>query len=131
MPLDKFQRREVPTHHRTGFTAGPSTASPTFRVTEAGDVAISGSQTIAGSQTVTGTVTQTGVQTFAAPPVLALGAFSTAQSLTPDDADCDGTKEYILAATQIHRFTKIDDTIGWMGQGFTAIGAVAAAIVPD
>lgn len=45
--------------------------------------------------------------------------------------DCDGTKEYILAATQIHRFTKIDDTIGWMGQGFTAIGAVATAIVPD
>jgi hypothetical protein len=45
--------------------------------------------------------------------------------------DCDGTKEYILAATQIHRFTKIDNTIGWMGQGFTAIGAVATAIVPD
>jgi len=45
--------------------------------------------------------------------------------------NCDGTKEYILAATQIHRFTKIDSTIGWMGQGFTAIGAVATAIVPD
>lgn len=45
--------------------------------------------------------------------------------------NCDGTKEYILAATQIHRFTKIDNTIGWMGQGFTAIGAVATAIVPD
>jgi len=57
---------------------------------------------------------------------------------TPADSDeeinsenCDGTKEYILAATQIHRFTKIDNTIGWMGQGFTAIGAVATAIVPD
>lgn len=45
--------------------------------------------------------------------------------------DCDGTKEYALPATQIHRFTKIDDTIGWMGQGFTAIGAVVAAVVPD
>ena len=45
--------------------------------------------------------------------------------------DCDGTKEYILAATQIHRFTKIDNTIGWMGQGFTAIGAVTTAVVPD
>lgn len=45
--------------------------------------------------------------------------------------NCDGTKEYILAATQIHRFTKIDNTIGWMGQGFTAIGAVTTAIVPD
>ncbi len=44
--------------------------------------------------------------------------------------DCDGTKGYTLAATQIHRFTKIDNTIGWMGQGYTAIGAVATAIVP-
>jgi hypothetical protein len=45
--------------------------------------------------------------------------------------DCDGTKEYILAATQVHYFTKIDSTIGWLGHGFTAIGAVATAIVPD
>jgi len=45
--------------------------------------------------------------------------------------NCDGTKEYILAATQIHRFRKIDNTIGWMGSGYTAIGAVATAIVPD
>ena len=45
--------------------------------------------------------------------------------------DCDGTKEYLLTATQIHRFTKIDNTIGWVGQGFTAIGAVATAVVPD
>lgn len=45
--------------------------------------------------------------------------------------NCDGTKEYILAATQIHKFVKIDNTIGWMGYGYTAIGAAAAAIVPD
>lgn len=46
--------------------------------------------------------------------------------------DCDGTKEYAIAAGgQIHRFTKIDNTIGWMGQGFTAIGAVVTAVVPD
>ncbi len=58
---------------------------------------------------------------------------------TPADSDeeinsenCDGTKEYAIAAgNQIHRFTKIDDTIGWMGQGFTAIGAVVTAVVPD
>ena len=57
---------------------------------------------------------------------------------TPADSDeeinsenSDGTKEYLLTATQIHRFTKIDNTIGWMGQGFTAIGAVATAVVPD
>lgn len=58
---------------------------------------------------------------------------------TPADSDeeinsenCDGTKEYAIASGgQIHRFTKIDDTIGWMGQGFTAIGAVVTAVVPD
>lgn len=45
--------------------------------------------------------------------------------------DSDGTKEYLLTATEIHRFTKIDNTIGWMGQGFSAIGAVVTAVVPD
>jgi hypothetical protein len=45
--------------------------------------------------------------------------------------DCDGTKEYILAATQIHKFVKIDNTIGWMGYGYTAIGTAVTAIVPD
>jgi hypothetical protein len=45
--------------------------------------------------------------------------------------DCDGTKEYLLTGTQIHRFTKISTAIGWMGQGFSAIGAVVTAVVPD
>lgn len=45
--------------------------------------------------------------------------------------DCDGTKEYLLTATQIHYFTKIDSTIGWMGNGMTAIGAVVTAVIPD
>ena len=45
--------------------------------------------------------------------------------------DCDGTKEYLLTSTQIHKFVKIDDTIGWMGHGYSAIGAVVAAVVPD
>ena len=45
--------------------------------------------------------------------------------------DCDGTKEYLLASTQIHYFTKISTAVGWMGNGYTAIGAAAAAIVPD
>lgn len=45
--------------------------------------------------------------------------------------DCDGTKEYLLAATQLHTFKKIDSTIGWVGYGITALGAVATAIVPD
>ena len=45
--------------------------------------------------------------------------------------DCDGTKEYLFTDTQIHKFVKIDNTIGWMGHGYTAIGAVATAVVPD
>jgi hypothetical protein len=45
--------------------------------------------------------------------------------------DCDGTKEYLFTDTQIHYFKKIDNTIGWMGHGFTAIGAVATAVIPD
>lgn len=45
--------------------------------------------------------------------------------------DCDGTKEYLFTNTQIHYFKKINNTIGWMGHGFTAIGAVVTAVVPD
>jgi len=45
--------------------------------------------------------------------------------------DCDGTKEYLFTDTQIHYFTKIDNTIGWMGNGYTAIGAVVTAVIPD
>lgn len=45
--------------------------------------------------------------------------------------DCDGTKELLITATTIVYLTKIDDTIGWMSNPFTAIGAVATAVVPD
>lgn len=45
--------------------------------------------------------------------------------------DSDGTKEYLLTATQVHKFVKIDNTIGWMGHGYSAIGAVVTAVVPD
>lgn len=45
--------------------------------------------------------------------------------------DCDGTKEYLFTDTQIVKFIKIDNTIGWMGHGYSAIGAVVTAVVPD
>lgn len=45
--------------------------------------------------------------------------------------DCDGTKEYLFTDTQIVRVIKIDNTIGWMAHGFSAIGAVVTAVVPD
>ncbi len=43
----------------------------------------------------------------------------------------DGTKEALLTATNIHFVTKIDNTIGWMLEARTAIGAFVTAIVPD
>lgn len=45
--------------------------------------------------------------------------------------DCDGTKEYLFTDTEIHTFTKIDNTIGWMGAGKTALGADNTPVVPD
>lgn len=70
--------------------------------------------------------------------ITVIGGAAACEIRTPADSDeeinsenCDGTKEYQMAAGQVHRFTKIDDTVGWMGQGFTAIGAVATAVVPE
>lgn len=49
-----------------------------------------------------------------------------------NNVDSDGSQEYILAAGNVvHRFTKISDSVGWMGQGFTKLGAVVTAVVPD
>ena len=45
--------------------------------------------------------------------------------------NCDGTKEYLCTDTQIVYVTKISNTIGWEANAFTAIGAVATAVVPD
>ena len=45
--------------------------------------------------------------------------------------DCDGTKEYLCTDTQVLYVTKINNTIGWMANAYTAIGAVATAVVPD
>ena len=45
--------------------------------------------------------------------------------------DCDGTKELLMTDTTIVFVTKINDTIGWMSNAMTAIGAVQTAVVPD
>ena len=45
--------------------------------------------------------------------------------------DSDGTKEALLTATDVHFLTKIDNTIGWMLEARTAIGAYVTAIIPD
>lgn len=45
--------------------------------------------------------------------------------------DSDGTKEYLCTDTQIVKVVKINNTIGWMAHGYSAIGAVVTAVVPD
>lgn len=45
--------------------------------------------------------------------------------------DCDGTKEYLCTDTEVVKVVKINNTIGWMAHGYSAIGAVVAAVVPD
>lgn len=45
--------------------------------------------------------------------------------------DCDGTKEALLTAGNVYTVTKIDNTVGWMLEGRTPIGAFQTAIVPD
>ena len=45
--------------------------------------------------------------------------------------DCDGTKEYLCTDTEVLKVVKINNTVGWMAHAYTAIGAVASAVVPD
>lgn len=45
--------------------------------------------------------------------------------------DCDGTKEYLMTDTEVVKVVKISNTVGWMAHGYSAIGAVVAAVVPD
>lgn len=45
--------------------------------------------------------------------------------------DSDGTKEALLTAGNVYKVIKNDNTIGWTLIGFTAIGALQTAIVPD
>ena len=45
--------------------------------------------------------------------------------------DCDGTKEYLCTDTEVLKVVKINNTIGWMGHAYSAIGAVVTAVVPD
>lgn len=48
-----------------------------------------------------------------------------------NNVDSDGTQEALLTAGNVYTVTKIDNTIGWMLEGRTAIGAYQTAIVPD
>ena len=45
--------------------------------------------------------------------------------------DCDGTKEYLCTDTEVVKVVKISDSVGWMAHGYSAVGAVVTAVVPD
>ncbi len=44
--------------------------------------------------------------------------------------DSDGTQEYQCTDTEVIKVIKVSDTDGWMAHGYTALGAVATAVVP-
>ena len=48
-----------------------------------------------------------------------------------NNEDCDGTKEYLCTDTEVVKVVKISNTVGWMAHGYSAIGAVVAAVIPD
>ena len=43
----------------------------------------------------------------------------------------DGTQEYLVTSTDVVIVTKVDNTIGWVAQSITNLGAVRTAVVPD
>ena len=45
--------------------------------------------------------------------------------------DSDGSKEYLCTDTEVVKVVKINNTVGWMAHGYSAIGAVVTAVVPD
>jgi len=54
----------------------------------------------------------------------------TASGTTINNVDSDGNQEYLFTDTQTHVFRKVSAT-GWLAVGYTNLGAVATAVVPD
>jgi hypothetical protein len=49
-----------------------------------------------------------------------------------NNVDCsDDAVEYLLTADATTKFTKISNTVGWMGLGWTKLGAIIGAVTPD
>ena len=49
-----------------------------------------------------------------------------------NNVDCsDDAVEYLLTADAVTKFTKINNTVGWMGLGWTKLGAIIGAVTPD
>ena len=48
-----------------------------------------------------------------------------------NSVDCDNSNEYLFTDTELVLFTKVNGTIGWEGHGWSQIGAVVTAVIPD
>ena len=48
-----------------------------------------------------------------------------------NNVDSDGTQEYLVTDTDIVRVVKVNNTVGWVAQSLTKLGAVRAAVIPD
>lgn len=48
-----------------------------------------------------------------------------------NNVDSDATQEYLCTDTEVIKVVKISSTVGWMAHGYSALGAVVAAVVPD
>ncbi len=63
------------------------------------------------------------------------GAFEMRTPATSNEkintVDSDGTQEYLCTDTEVIKVVKVSATDGWMAHAFTALGAVATAVIPD
>lgn len=121
--------------------------TPVVVVATATDVSVNSIPPLAKSVKVTGVVTNADDYVYLPPLnscpdgheiVLLCSAGANFELRTPaasgekiNSEDCDGTKEYLCTDTQVVKVVKINNTIGWMAHGYSAIGAVVAAVVPD
>lgn len=48
-----------------------------------------------------------------------------------NNVDSDGTQEYLCTDTDIINVVKVNNTVGWVAQSLTYLGAVRTAVVPD
>lgn len=48
-----------------------------------------------------------------------------------NNVDSDGSQEYLCTDTQYVKVVKMSNTAGWSATGFTKLGAVATAVIPD
>jgi len=48
-----------------------------------------------------------------------------------NNVDSDGTQEYLCTDTDVIRAIKVSNTVGWVAQSLTNLGAVRTAVIPD